>query len=139
MPFSNYQRQRILESVFQGVEYVNDATMYVALSKTSIGPLDAGADLEEADYEGYARVSVLSDSGSWELSFDGDQISNLLAIQFPQVISGLNTITHFALLDSSEIGTGNVLAYGNLQVPAYIEPSDDPYFDVGTLYLSLRD
>lgn len=135
MPLSNYQRARLLRIMFQGETYVNDDIMYLCLATREIDPDEVFTVVDEADYEGYARVSIASDDGNWVLLAGEDGIENVQAIQFPRVVSGINVIVSFVLVDSEIIGTGNVLAIGTLSAYANLNPSDDPTFDAGDVSL----
>ncbi len=135
MPLSNYQRARMLRAMFQGETYINDDTMYLCLAIREIDSDEVFTVVDEADYEGYARMSIASDDGNWALLTEEDGIENVQTIQFPKVISGINVIVSFVLTDSEAIGGGNVLAIGTLSAYANLNPSDDPTFGVGDVSL----
>jgi hypothetical protein len=83
----------------------------------------------EADYTGYARVSVARDSGGWTCS--SNQASNTAEITFPECTGGTNTITHVA------VGTagGQILYSGALTANISVSNLITPRFPVGTLVL----
>jgi hypothetical protein len=83
----------------------------------------------EADYTGYARVSVARDSGGWTVA--GNQASNTAEITFPECTGGTNTITHVA------VGTagGQILYSGALTASISISNLVTPRFPVGSLIL----
>lgn len=132
MGLSNYQRQRIFNSMFGGVPYVNDAQFYFALLTAAPGPGDTGATIVEADYGGYARVSVTCNQTNWPAADSNGQGANGAVIDWPSCASGSSMITHIAVLDG--IGSSaNLIAFTQLDSPKMIIPGVPASFDVGKL------
>ena len=130
--FSNYQRDRVGDAVFRGVAYSADATLYAALATAAITNAHTGATMTEASYGGYARVAIAGNTANWA-TFDDGASSNNNAITFPNSTAGTVTVTHFALLDASAKGTGNIVAYGQLTASKQIDAGDTPEFAAGEL------
>lgn len=132
--FSNYQRDRVGDSVFRGVAYSADATLYAALCTGAIDADDTGATMPETTYTAYARVAIVVNTSNWA-TFDDGLSENNNAITFPQCTGNAETITHVALLDAS--AAGNVVAYGALDSSVEIGVGDTPEFAAGDLDLQL--
>lgn len=133
--FSNYQRNRVLDTIFGGLVYSNDSTLYIALCKSAVSPDDDGNSIDEADYTGYSRVAVACNQTNWPAASNG-YISNGTKITFPQNTGTSCTVTHFAILDNNS--GGNLIAYGSLDMPKVINPGDDaPEFGEGSLAIQL--
>jgi hypothetical protein len=102
----------------------------LSVSLHTADPGEAGTlATNEADYTGYARVSVARDSGGWTVA--GNQASNTAEITFPECTGGTNTITHVA------VGTagGQILYSGALTASIAVSNLITPRFPVGTLVL----
>jgi hypothetical protein len=102
----------------------------LSVSLHTADPGEAGTlATNEADYTGYARVSVARDSGGWTVA--GNQASNTAEITFPECTGGSNTITHVA------VGTagGQILYSGALTASISVSNLITPRFPVGTLVL----
>lgn len=104
------------------------SNLYVSLHTADPGEAGTLAS-NEADYAGYARVSVSRDSGGWTLA--GNQASNTAEVTFPECTGGSNTITHVA------VGTvgGQILYSGALTAPIDVSNLITPRFPAGTLVL----
>lgn len=104
------------------------SNLYVSLHTADPGEGGTLAT-NEADYTGYARVSVARDSGGWTCS--SNQASNTAEVTFPECTGGTNTITHVA------VGTvgGQILYSGALTANISVSNLITPRFPVGTLVL----
>jgi hypothetical protein len=105
------------------------ANLYVSLHTGDPG--EAGTQTtNEADYTGYARVSVARDSGGWTIS--GNQAQNTAEITFPECTGGSNTITYVAIGTASS-GASQIIYSGALTAPIEVSNLITPRFPAGTL------
>ena len=95
---------------------------YVSLH--TVDPGEAGTQsTSEANYTGYARVSVARSGAGWTVT--GNTGTNAAAVTFGAATAGSSTVTHFGIgTDAS--GAGNLLfkgTTGSLAVTSGITPS----------------
>lgn len=132
MGLSNYQRQRIFNSMFGGVPYVNDAQLYFALLTAAPGPGDTGASIVEAGYGGYARVSVACNQNNFPPADNDGQGANGAVIDWPDCTSGSSLITHVAVLDGAG-SSAKLICFTQLDSAKVIMPGTPAKFDIGKL------
>ena len=130
---SNYAELEILDhSVGEGAWTM--PTTYLALCTAD--PTDAGTGgsmNEVADSGSYARVAL---SGKWSPAAAG-AITNDVVITFPEATGSWGTITHFAIVDASAHGTGNMIWHGELTTPQAVVSGNTVQVPVGDLDLTL--
>lgn len=107
------------------------SNLFVSLHTADPG--EAGTQTtSEADYTGYARVSVSRDGAGWTVS--GSEASNTAEITFPECTGGTNTITHVAV-GTGSTGATQILYSGALTAPINISNLITPRFPAGTLVM----
>ncbi len=128
--FSDYWEYKILNHIFGKGSYT-PPTIYVALSTAD--PLDDVSGLAEPSGNGYARYPT---SGNDWNAASGGAIANANEVTFPQATGNWGTISHFILFDA-EAG-GNMLAYGQLNVPAEVNDGGTLKFAAGDINVTLN-
>jgi hypothetical protein len=104
---SNYAELELLDHVFNAV-YPPVAQLYVALATADPGEAATGAAMSEvAAANGYLRAAISFAAAA------SRKIIQTGAVTFPQATGTWGTVTHWAIVDNSATGAGNVLAYGN--------------------------
>ena len=129
----------LLEHIFQNAAIANvgDASglpaaatagsLYVALFTADPG--EAGAQTNEADYTGYARVAVARSAAGWTVA--DNNVSNAAAVTFGECTAGTNTITHFAILTAAT--SGDMLFSGALTASLSVSKGITPEVAIGAL------
>lgn len=132
--FSNYLEDKILDHI-TGKTSFTKPTAYIALCTAD--PTDAGTGAacnEVPDSNSYARVATAP--GDWDAA-SGGAVANAAAITFPEASGSWGTITHFAIIDSTTHGAGNMLAHGTVTVSKQITTGDTPKYNIGDLDITL--
>ena len=133
MSKSNYLENAILNLLFNGTSITGLAEDQVTTPLTNLWVslhTDAGviddtstAVTNEAAYGNYAREPLIRGT-DWSTSTTGS-ISPIANIDFTPAVSGTETITQFAIVDSAS-GAGNILYYGtvtpNISVTSGVTP-----------------
>lgn len=118
---TNYLKGLLNDQMFAaGVPYEPPAIYYVGVFLGD--PLPDGSGAAEASGMGagieYQRMSIF-----WELI--GDDYYNSTPINFPALPVG--TFTHGGVFDSDDLGTANLLIYGQFTTPIVIGGLGGPY------------
>lgn len=134
MSFSNTAETAINTYIFVGtaVSWAANSDLYIALYTADPGE-SGSANTNEADYGGYARVTLTRAS---DITVSGATISNANLEQFPVCTSGSNTITHAAIVTSSS-GAGTIIVSGALNSSINVVAPIQPQFAAGALVFTL--
>jgi len=108
--------------------------LYVSLHTADPGET-GNQTTSEANYTGYARVSVARTSGGWTIGTSPIQVSNAATITFGQCTAGTNTITHIGVGTSSS-GTGKLLYSGALASSLAVSANITPSFAAGAIVIT---
>ena len=129
MSMSNATENATLKMHLQGTDpaYRAGATQYLALFTADPG--EAGSLVAEADYTGYSRVA-LTKASAW--TDGGSAFTNASLIQFGACTAGNNSITHFAVVDTSS-GAVNQMIIGALSSALNVSAGIQPQFAAGQL------
>jgi len=117
------------------LDYILEASLYLALCTAD--PTDAGTGAamnEVADAGSYARVNITT--ATWSAASGGDK-TNEAVITFPAATGAWGTVTHWAILDSTTHGAGNIVWHGALTAPKVVASGDTPRFPIGDATLSV--
>ena len=130
--FTDFLELELLDHVFGAAAYTAPATLYVALSTTTI--TDAGGNMTEPSGNAYARVAVTNNATNWPAAAAGAK-ANGTAITFPTATGSWGTIIDFAIMDAAT--AGNMLGYGTLTTAKAVTTGDTPSFAIGDLDITL--
>ena len=110
----------------------------LVISLHTADPGEAGTQMtSECAYGGYARQSVTRTSGTGGWTVSGNQASNASLIQFPEAVSGSETITYVAVgTVTSTASTGQILYSGQLNSPRSVSTGIQPQFAIGALVVT---
>jgi len=128
MSLSNYYEDSLLDTILE-------ASLYLALCTAD--PTDAGTGAamnEVADAGSYARVNITT--ATWSAASGGDK-TNEAVITFPAATGAWGTVTHWAILDSTTHGAGNILWHGALTASKVVASGDTPRVPIGDATLSV--
>jgi len=111
--YSNYTASKINDHIFGATPYTAPSPVYFALAKGTVSESDTGSTFDEADYGGYARISLSNNTTNFPNSVDGvkEVATDLI---FPIATSGSNTIKEVILLDNAT--GGNIIGGGVLTI-----------------------
>ena len=125
---SNTSENKVLKALLQGtdIDFRASANLYLALFTAD--PTESGSFANEANYTGYARVSMPKAS-SW--TDGGSTFTNSGLLQFPQCTAGNKTITHFAVCTLAS--AGEIVVSGALNANLNISSGIQPQFSAGSL------
>lgn len=124
MSLSDYEANRILDSIFS-----ND--IYVGLSTANPG--NSGSGLAEPVGNGYARVKTVS--SDWN-SASGRIKSNKNKITFPTAQGDWGTIGYFALFDA--LTGGNMIASGTVAPSQSVLSENTIEIEIGNATLTIN-
>lgn len=104
--------------------------MYLGLSTTAPAIDGTGITEPVVDGNGYGRaeVAVLS-------SPTNGVITNTTDISLPRILKPSGTATHWALFDAEAVGSGNLLAYGEMDESIQLGSRTVIFIEAGTLKL----
>ncbi len=132
MSMSNTTETAALDMFLRGTDpsYRAGATQYLALFTAD--PTESASLANEATYTGYARVA-LTKSSAW--TGTSSPFTNTNLIQFGACSGGSNTITHFAVVDTSS-GAVSMMISGALSSSLAVSSGIQPQFAGGALSIS---
>jgi hypothetical protein len=123
----NITENDIMQFIFNGVAMPSyGANLIIHLHISDPGEAGVGSS-NEADYTGYAPVSVARDSSGFTVT--NNSAVNAAEITFPECTGGSNTLTHGS---ASTVG-GQILYSGALAAPLNVSNLITPRFPAGTL------
>jgi hypothetical protein len=130
MSASNYLEDRVLNHVLRVTSFSQPAGLWLALFTGTAGEnLESNIITNEVSGGSYARRSI-----TFAAAVNGVS-ANSASIEFPVATAAWGTITHVAILDSSSLGSGNVLFWGALGTPKTIGNTD--LFQIGATHLTV--
>ena len=132
MSLSNTTETAALDCFLRGTDpsYRAGATQYLALFTADPG--ETASLVAEASYTGYARVA-LTKSSSW--TGTSSPFTNTNRIQFGACTAGSDSITHFAVVDTSS-GAVAMMISGALSGTLAVSTGIQPQFSAGALSIS---
>lgn len=131
MGVTHHGAKKLLDDLLGGVAHGAPASWRVVLF--TVAPTNSGGGTE-ASYTGYARVAVTRNQTNWPAASGGDPatIANGVAVTFPGVGSGPQTIVAVGLMDAAS--GGNLWAWTMLDEPWVLNAGDGaPSFAPGEL------
>lgn len=88
----------------------------------------------ETSYTGYTRIGVVRSSAGWVVT--GDRANNAAPVEFPEVVAGIDTLTHFSV-GAEASGAGLLLFSGLLDTPLTLSEGMVPSFDTMALTVTV--
>lgn len=138
--FSDYLEQGVLNYTLRGQSLSQPSAIYVALFTAN--PTDANNTANELQDSGYARQdaanggSVASGWAAPTASGTGHVCSNANALEFPPIVDGSVTVTHFGLYDAAT--GGNLLYHGAFDTARTLQIDDVVSVAIGALSVTLE-
>lgn len=142
---SQYLESGLLSHLLRGSTFPKPSSLCFALTAFPPQRTDNGATIMEipsvinGSGTGYARLNLgnpaVTGDSVWFLDVSG-QANNTYQLVFNTALLDWGWVSGMAIVDSSVIGSGNVLMYGQLDNPRAIFMGDGPKFDASTLTIS---
>lgn len=136
---TDYFETQLIQQWFRGQAVSIPGTLYCTLLKADPG--ESASLSQEVSGGAYARVAITSNTTNWTAAADqgsAKRTTNGTAITFPTPTADWGTVTHWALMDGSTLGAGNMLVYGALTVARTILNGDNPpSFAIGALTIDV--
>lgn len=129
---SNYIQPKFLDHIF-GKATLTAPTVYVALCTAAPTNASTGVTIVEATYTGYARKSTAAADWNAASGSSPATTTNANAITFAACTGGTSAVTHFAVVDSTTTGAGNMLFWGALSATLNVANLITPQFAIGQL------
>ena len=135
MSLSNTAENDIVALLFNAtaLNVAYGGSLYISLHTADPGEA-GGQTTSEANYGGYARVTVARTSGGFTVT--GNVASNAAAVTFAECTSGTNTITHVGIGTASG-GAGRLIASGTISPSVNVSTGVTVSFAAGALTFSL--
>ncbi len=127
---ANYLEEKILNHVLRGVASTSPVSLWLALYTTNPTDADTGVEVTGGSYARKQVVFTVPAQVSGKA-----ETENTLDIEFAQATATWGTVTHIGVRDAST--AGNLLFYGALQTPKYIETDDILRITAGELAITL--
>jgi hypothetical protein len=129
---SDYAELRLLDHICN-TAYTAAATLYVALATADPGETATGVSMSEVpNANGYARTAITFAAAATRT------IVQTGAVTFPQATgAGWGIVTHWAIVDSTTYGAGNVLASGAFTSSFNPVAGNTPTIPSGQIQVSL--
>lgn len=105
---STYTANKVLDHILSDGAFTEPANIYLGLWTSALTDSSTGATSGEASYTGYARKEILATDLS---AASAKSKTNSADIVFADCTAGTDTITYWAILDSSS-GAGNIIVWG---------------------------
>jgi len=100
-------RNEMLDHIYKA-SYTAPANIYIALCTANPTEDGTGAAMNEvADANGYTRIEITFNTAATR------KVIQTAEVTFPQATGSWGTITHYAILDSTAHGVGNMLGFGS--------------------------
>lgn len=135
--FSQYLEEAVLNHVLGIAAYTMPATVAIALTTAVPTNTETGATIAEANYTGYARLTITAADWAAIVAGNPSSIANSVQLAFGNCTAGTNTILGYAICDSATAGAGNMLIYGSVPSTVISTTQTPPEFAVGALTVSI--
>ncbi len=124
----------LLAKTFKNTAIPWDAITDIFIALHTADPTAAGNQTtSEANYTGYARISITRGGGGWSGT---NPLSNTALAQFAICTAGTNTLTHVSL-GTLTSGAGQILAVGALNSSLSVSAGIQPQFSAGALTVAM--
>lgn len=134
MPAGAITAVDLLAKTFKNTAIPWDAITNIFIALHTADPTAAGNQTtSEANYTGYARISITRGGAGWSGT---NPLSNTSLAQFGICTAGTNLLTHVTL-GTLTSGTGQILAVGALNQSLSVAIGIQPQFSAGALTVAM--
>ena len=128
---SDYMENKILDHVLGTAAYSRPASIFLALCTADPEDDGTGSTIDEPSGGAYSRIAC----DGWTAA-TLRAITNDALVSYTLASADWGTITHFAILDTATLATGNVIAYGPMSPNKVIDSGDHAKVAIGDLDIS---
>ena len=126
---TDYAELQLLDHVCNA-SYSASANIYLAFATADPTDAATGASMSEvANANAYARTAITFGAAA------SRRVTQSGVVTFPQASGSWGTVTHWAIVDSSTYGAGNVLAHGQFGTSKSIVNGNTPSVASGEVYV----
>ena len=129
---SNYAENKMLDHVLKVAAYTRPTHLWLGLCTGNPIDTGSGGTITEPSDIGYTRESC----DGWT-SAESRATANDALITFPDATENWAPITHFAVLDTSVLATGNIIVYGPVTPNKTFYTGNTPNVAIGDLDVSV--
>jgi hypothetical protein len=130
---SNYAENKMLDHVLKVAPYTRPTHLFLALCEADPTDAGTGGTITEPGDVAYARQQC----DDWGAAASRAAANSTL-MTFPDCTEDWNAITHFAILDTSVLATGNIIAYGEVTPNKTFYSGNTPNLATGDLDVSVH-
>lgn len=132
--FATHFFENMILNTFRGTSAVGIGSLHVGLFFTN--PTDTGTAGLEIAYTGYARQPLMFTPPAPESG--GLGVRNTQDLLWAEAPSDLGIVNHIGIFDTATLGAGNMILYGQLNIPLDIRAGQQPSIHEGEmLYFAL--
>lgn len=131
--FSDYAENKVLDHVV-GKTAFTMPSIWIGLWTATLTDASTGATAGEPSGGAYVRKSTAG--ADWNAAASGS-LTNAAALTFATATANWGTITHFALVDSSTTGAGNIIGWADLTTAKAVNNGDTASFAIGAITVTL--
>ena len=131
--FSNAVENKIIDHLYRAVTFTPASPRFLALTTAAVNETDTAASLTEANYTGYARLS-LADAVFTAAS--AGETHNSAQQTFAACTAGSSTVIGWAMCSSSS-GAGDIYHFGTCTSTVISTTQTPPTINASALSLSL--
>jgi hypothetical protein len=106
--FNDYLELKVLDHIFNDAAYTAPSP-FLGLWTAALTDASTGATASEANYTGYARLTIAA--ADMSAAAAGSK-TNANVLTFAACTGGTSTITYWGICDSGTTGAGNMLVWG---------------------------
>lgn len=129
---SDFAENAILNHIC-GTAYTPPATVYLALCTADPTDAGTGASMNEVANSGsYARKAITFGAAASRV------VTQSATVTFDQATGSWGTITHYAIVDSTTYGAGNMLAHGALGASKAVVTGNTPSVASGQVTVTIN-
>lgn len=134
---SQYGMSRLVDHLNGKTAFTMPATVAMALATAAPTSTTTGATLTEANYTGYAEVTIAGAGWNAATAATPSVATNNGAITFGNNTGSPNTLLGFGIKDSATLAAGNMLWYGTLASVTITTTQTPPTVASASLSVSL--
>ena len=129
---SNYAENKVLDHILKVAAYNRPDHLFLALCEADPTDTGTGGTITEPSDAAYTREGC----DAWSAAASRATANSTL-ITFPSCTEDWDAITHFAILDTSVLATGNIIAYGPVTPNKTFLTGNTPNVAAGDLDVSV--
>lgn len=126
---SAYLKEAVINASLRGIDFTAPTDVYLSLHIEEVDEFGVGAEVEDDDYA--RQILTFSDPGETGITLSDIEVTYLPAV------ADYGTIIWWGLWDAAT--AGNLLYFGELDVPREISTGDDVYVPIGAIGITFPE